>query len=125
VGTMSRKPQFPRITRHDCERMLDVHQQLNRARDTLEHSSWTGSRAVSSLLMSALVLVSDMYNRAERAFLPEGVSPPGPSFQDGQVEIPPAAEPELAAPAPASEPGEMSTGARRFGSLVPARSSAA
>jgi hypothetical protein len=97
---------FPRITRRDCERMLDVHQQLKRVRDALEHCSWAGGRMAAGGIMSALVMISEMYNQAERAFLPEGVSQPGPSFQDGQVEIPPAAEPELAAPAPASEPGK-------------------
>jgi hypothetical protein len=94
------------MTRRDCERMLDVHQQLNRVRDALEHTSWAGGRMAAGGIMSALFLISDMYNRAERAFLPGGVSQPGPSFQDGQVEIPPSAAPELAAPAPESEPGK-------------------
>jgi hypothetical protein len=94
------------MTRRDCERMLDVHQQLNRARDLLERTTSPVALATSALIMSALVLISELYNRAEQAFLRGGVSQPEPSFQDGQVEIPPAAEPELAAPAPASEPGK-------------------
>ena len=103
---MPKRLEYPRLTRRDCERLLDVHQQLNRARETLDRCAWTGGRAVSALIMSALVLVSELYNRAEQAFLRGGVSQPEPSFQDGQVEIPPAAEPELAAPTPESEPGK-------------------
>jgi len=57
-------------------------------------------------IVSAQVLICEMYNRAERVFTREGVSQPRPSFQDGQVEIPPAAEPELADPEPESEPGK-------------------
>jgi len=66
---MPKKLTWPRYTRRDCERLLDVHQQLNRARDALEHSNWTGGRPVAGLLMSALILVSDLYNRAESVFL--------------------------------------------------------
>ena len=106
MGTMAKKIWFPRMTRRECERMLDVHQQLNRVRDALEHCNWAGGRMAAGGIMSALVLISEMYNRAERAFSPEGVSQPGPSFEDGQVEIPPAAVPELAAPALDSEPGK-------------------
>jgi|SRR6516165_5980050 hypothetical protein len=103
---MPKQLQFPRLTRRDCERMLDVHQQLNRVRDALDHCNWAGGRMAAGGIMSALVLISELYNRAERAFTRECVSQPEPSFEDGQVEIPPAAEPELAAPTPESEPGK-------------------
>ena len=103
---MSQRIYFPRITKRDCERMLDAHQQLNRVRDSLERCSWAGGRMASACLMSTLVMITELYNRSERAFLRGGVSQPGPSFQDGQVEIPPAAAPELAAPVPESEPGK-------------------
>jgi hypothetical protein len=106
MARMPKRIEFPRLTRRDCERLLDVHQQLNRASDTLEHTSWTGGRAVSALIMSALVLLTELYNRAERAVLRGEPPPPGPSFQDGQVEQLAAAEPELAGPAPGSEPGK-------------------
>jgi hypothetical protein len=78
---MPKYPNWPRYTRRDCERLLDVHQQLNRARDALEHSNWAGGRPVAGLLMSALILVSDLYNRCEEVFLhsasPMAESPPG------------------------------------------------
>jgi hypothetical protein len=103
---MPKQLQFPRITRRDCERMLDVHQQLNRVRDSLEHCNWAGGRMAAGGIMSALVMISEMYNKAERAFLRGHGSQPEPSFEDSQVEILPAAEPALAAPAPESEPGK-------------------
>src|SRR5262249_6595445 len=84
-------PQFPRLTRRDVERLLDVHQQLNRARDALEHGNWAGGRPVAALLMSALILVSELYNGAEEAFLRGPAPPPEPSLEAGQVEPAPAA----------------------------------
>jgi hypothetical protein len=84
--------------------MLDAHQQLNRVRDALEHCNWAGGRMASACLMSTPVMISELCNRAERAFSREPGSQPAPSFEDGQVEQPPAAEPELAAPALESEP---------------------
>jgi hypothetical protein len=82
---MPKRLEYPRLTRRDCERLLDVHQQLNRARETLDRCAWTGGRAVSALIMSALVLVSELYNRAEQTFL-RGADPPGaPPFQEGQL----------------------------------------
>ena len=33
---MPKRLEYPRLTRRDCERLLDVHQQLNRARETLD-----------------------------------------------------------------------------------------
>ena len=101
---MNQRIYFPRMTRRDVERILDVHQQLNRVRDALEHMSWAGGRMAAGGIMSALVLISELYNRAERAVLSGAAPQPGPSFQDGQVETPVAAETELAAPAPESEP---------------------
>jgi hypothetical protein len=84
---MPKRLEYPRLTRRDCERLLDVHQQLNRARETLDRCAWTGGRAVSALIMSALVLVSELYNRAEFAFL-RGDAPPGaPPFQEDQLEV--------------------------------------
>jgi hypothetical protein len=103
---MEKRVYFPRLNRRDCERLLDVHQQLNRARDLLERTTSPVAHATSALIMSALILISELYNRAEQAFIETGGSTPGPSFQDGQVEIPPAAAPELAAPVPESEPGK-------------------
>jgi hypothetical protein len=81
---MKSVPQFPRLTRRDCERLLDVHQQLNRVYDTLERSSWTGGRASAGGIMSALVLISDLYNRAEQAFLRGADPPPASPFHPGQ-----------------------------------------
>jgi hypothetical protein len=66
---MSHRIYFPRMTKRDCERILDVHQQLNRVRDALEHCSWAGGRMAAGGIMSALVLISELYNRAEQAFL--------------------------------------------------------
>ena len=100
---MPKRLEYPRLTRRDCERLLDVHQQLNRARETLDRCAWTGGRAVSALIMSALVLVSELYNRAEQAFLRGAEPPDAPPFEEGQLvetevtgitlEQPPAPEP--------------------------------
>jgi hypothetical protein len=82
------------MTRRDCERILDVHQQLNRARDALDHGNWAGGRACSALLMSALILISELYNRCELAFLAHGGSDRAPSSENGQADptAPPAVE---------------------------------
>ena len=61
---MPKQLQFPRLTRRDCERMLDVHQQLNRVRDSLELCSWAGGRMASACLMSTLVMITELYNRS-------------------------------------------------------------
>lgn len=86
--------QFPRLTRRDVERILDVHQQLNRARELLETAPSPVARAGSAMIMSALVLLSELYNRAEQVFLRGDGSPGAPSFQDGQAD-PPAAIAEV------------------------------
>lgn len=78
---------FPRLTRRDCERLLDVHQQLNRCRDVLDAANWAGGKACSTLIMSALILVSELYNRAEVAFLSGGEPRPAPSPENGQPEV--------------------------------------
>jgi hypothetical protein len=104
---MAKKFYFPRLTKRDCERLLDVHQQLNRVRDTLERANWAGGPACSSGIMSALVLVSDLYNRAEHAFLRGGDLPPEPSFEAGQAELPAA---ELEAPPADQKPIDKSEG---------------
>ena len=103
---MPRRIEYPRLTRRDCERMLDVHQQLNRVKDSLERANWGGGRIAAGCILGALVLVSDLYNRAEHAFLRGAELPIAPSFENGQVEIAPAAEPAPAAPTPESEPGK-------------------
>lgn len=90
---MAKQIYFPRLTRRDCERLLDVHQQLNRARDVLDHANWPGGRAVSSMLMSALILISDLYNRAEATFLAGVENRPRASPENGQAD-PPAAPAE-------------------------------
>jgi hypothetical protein len=92
---MPKRLEYPRLTRRDCERLLDVHQQLNRARETLDRSAWTGGRAVSALIMSALVLVSELYNRAEQTFLRGADPQPEPSLEDLAAEV---QGPELEAP---------------------------
>ena len=85
---MKSQIRFPRLTRRDAERILDVHQQLNRARDVLEHANWPGAKATSSLLMSALILLSELYNRSEQAFL-AGVQTRGAAgFENGQADLP-------------------------------------
>lgn len=86
--------QFPRLTRRDVERILDVHQQLNRARDVLESEGRPSTRAVSALIMSALVLLSELYNRAEQAFLRDADPSTAPSLENGQAD-PPAAIAEV------------------------------
>jgi hypothetical protein len=103
---MPKRLQYPRLTRRDCERMLDVHQQLNRVKDPLERANWSGGRIAAGCILGALVLVSDLYNRAEHAFLRGAELPTAPSLENGQVEIPPAAEPELVASTSESEPGK-------------------
>lgn len=85
---MNKPIYFPRLTRRDCERLLDVHQQLNRARDTLEHANWPGGKPVAALLMSALIMVSELYNRAEHAFLSGVENRPRPSPENGQADLP-------------------------------------
>lgn len=87
---MPRPPEFPRLTRRDVERILDVHQQLNRARDVLEREGRPSTRAVSALIMSALVLLSELYNRAERPFLIRTDPSTAPSLENGQAELPAA-----------------------------------
>lgn len=82
--------QFPRLTRRDVERLLDVHQQLNRARQLLERTTSPVAHATSALIMSALVLVSELYNRSEVAFLRGEVPAPEPSLELGQFELPAA-----------------------------------
>lgn len=94
---MNKPIYFPRLTRRDCERLLDVHQQLNRARETLEHANWPGGKPVAALLMSALILVSELYNRAEHAFLSGVQNRDAPSFENGQAE-------QLAPPADTGQP---------------------
>lgn len=79
---------MPRLTRRDCERLLDVHQQLNRAKDALEHGNWPGGRPCAALLLSALILISELYNRAEAAFLSGGDPAPRASPEDGQADLP-------------------------------------
>jgi hypothetical protein len=103
---MPKQLQFPRITRRDCERMLDVHQQLDRVRDSLEHCNWAGGRMAAGGIMSALVMISEMYNKAERAFLRNSDPAPAPSFENGQLERPDSVVPELAAQSPESEVGK-------------------
>lgn len=83
---MPRLPEFPRLTRRDVERILDVHQQLNRARDVLEAEGRPSTRAVSALIMSALVLLSELYNRAERRFLMSTDPRTAPSLENGQAD---------------------------------------
>ena len=78
--------QFPRLTRRDCERILDCHGQLNRVKDALDRGSWAGGRMAAHCILSSLILLSDLYNRAELAFLRGEVPPPEPSFQDPQIE---------------------------------------
>jgi hypothetical protein len=104
---MPKRLEYPRLTRRDCERLLDVHQQLNRARDALEHGHGHSGRALATLLMSALVLVSDLYNRAEQAFL-RGAEPPGaPPLDEAQlVETEVTGIPVEQAPAPELGPKE-------------------
>lgn len=80
---------FPRLTRRDCERMLDVHQQLNRCREVLDATRWDGGKACSTLIMSALILISELYNRAEQAFLFHGGPHPGGLPENGQGDPPP------------------------------------
>lgn len=87
---MKSQIRFPRLTRRDAERILDVHQQLNRARDVLEHANWPGAKATSSLLMSALILLSELYNRSEQAFLAGVQTRERSSPENGQAD-PPAA----------------------------------
>jgi len=84
--------QFPRLTRRDCERILDCHGQLNRVKDALDRGSWAGGRMAAHCILSSLILLSDLYNRAELAFLRGEVPPPEPSFEAGQLE-PPGPEP--------------------------------
>jgi len=80
--------QFPRLTRRDCERILDCHGQLNRVKDALDRGSWAGGRMAAHCILSSLILLSDLYNRAELAFLRGEVPPPEPSFEQGQLEPP-------------------------------------
>jgi hypothetical protein len=82
---VAKQLQFPRLTRRDCERLLDVHQQLNRVRDVLEKTSWTGGRVCAGGIMTALVLISELYNRAEQAFLRNSDPPGAPPFEEGQL----------------------------------------
>jgi hypothetical protein len=84
---MPKRLEYPRLTRRDCERLLDVHQQLNRARSLLERTSSPIAHATSALIMSALVLVSELYNRAELAFLRGDAPPDAPPFQEDQLEV--------------------------------------
>jgi|SRR5215469_2786413 len=79
---MPKRIEYPRLTRRDCERLLDVHQQLNRVKDSLEHGNWTGGRMAAGCLLSALILVSDLYNRAEQAFLRPGQTNTEPSPEE-------------------------------------------
>jgi len=79
---MAKIPQLPRLTRRDCERLLDVHQQLNRVKESLEHGNWAGGRMAASCLLSALILISELYNRAEVAFLARGQTNTEPSPEE-------------------------------------------
>ena len=91
---MAKQIYYPRLTRRDCERLLDVHQQLNRAKDALEHANWPGGRPVAALLLSALILISELYNRAESTFLAGVGNRERASPENGQAD-PPAAPAEV------------------------------
>lgn len=93
---MPTRIQFPRLTRRDVERILDVHQQLNRTRDLLDGANSPVCRAASSMIMSALILLSELYNRSEQAFLNPYPSSDAPSLENGQAD-PPAAPGEAPA----------------------------
>ena len=53
---MVKKIRLPRLTKRDLERILDVHQQLNRVKDSLDRTSWTGGRACAGGIMASLEL---------------------------------------------------------------------
>ena len=97
---------FPRLTKWDCERLASANEQLAGVRDALAHSNWAGAHMAANAITPAQVVLCELYNRAERAFLRAGVSQPGPSFQDGQAEQLAAAEPAPGAAARDPEPGK-------------------
>jgi hypothetical protein len=78
--------QLPRLTKRDVTRILDGHNAVMTVRGALDRSSWSGGRALSASLLLVDMLLCELYNRAESAFLPKLQAGSENSLQGGQLE---------------------------------------
>lgn len=94
------------LTIQDVKDLINAKGSLNAAIHALERATWAGAGGVIAALAQVDQLVIGQYNRCEPHWLRYLNRGQAPSLENGQVEIPPAAEPELAAPTHALEPGK-------------------
>ena len=77
---------LPRLTKRDIQRILDSHNAVMTVRGALDRSSWSAGRALSASLVLVDMVLCELYNRAEAAYLKTPHTPAEPSSQEEQLE---------------------------------------
>lgn len=100
---MAKRIRGPRLTLGEFKALLSVHAKLAAVDKMLAGTNWAGAQACRILAGEVDIFVADLYNKAERAFLPN--PPGGPSDQGTQD---PAADTLLTVEAAgsATQPGQ-------------------